>query len=99
MARDFPEGGVHMRLFRLRELPGLDARDEVLGLLADPGSVLQLERRQLRLAGVLLDVRAPAAHERLLDVLVRDPGVLDGLEDLPAGVAAMDPGVRTGVNL
>src|SRR6476469_7055363 len=99
MARDFPDGGVHMRLLGLRELPGFDARDEVLGLLADPGSVLELERGQLRLAGVLLDVRAPAAHERLLDVLVRDPGVLDGLENLPAGVAAVDPGVGARVNL
>src|SRR3954471_3801607 len=99
MARDFPDDGVHMRLSGLRELPCLDARDEVLGLLADPGSVLELERRQLRLAGVLLDVRAPAAEQRLFDMLVRNARVLDGLEDLPARVAAVDPGVGTRVNL
>ena len=82
-----------------RQLPGLDPPDQVLGLLADPGAVLELDRRQLRLTGVLLDVRPPAAHERLLDMLVGDAGVLDGLEHLPARVAAVDPGVGAGVNL
>src|SRR5689334_5190936 len=101
MTRDFPDGSACMRRVsgRLGEVPGLDALDQVLGLLADPGSVLELERRQLRLAGVLLDVRAPAAQERLLDLLVRDARVLDGLEDLPARVAAVDEGVRARVNL
>src|SRR3954453_5266456 len=99
MSRGFPLGGVRKLGGRARELARLDPAHEILGVLADPGAVLELDRGQLRLAGVLLDRTPAPAHERLLDVLVRDAGVLNGLEDLPARVPAVDPGVGTRVNL
>src|SRR4051794_1850835 len=80
--------------------PGLDPVDQLGGLLADHGAVLELDRRQDVLPGQL-DVLGPLATAvGMLDELVVDARLIERLLDLPARMDAdLDPHVAAAMEL
>src|SRR5439155_24750800 len=74
----------------LVQLAGPDRRRHVARLLPVPASVLELDRREALLAGVL-DHRRTLAEPVLGHALVLDAHVDQRLLDLPAGMRALDP--------